>query len=77
MMSEDQRRNIIRRVIHTDLARAIELLPGVLCPRERRSQASLIADIWSRKNLNMAWNTVSRSNLSASDKQILFNELWG
>jgi len=77
MMSEEQRVTAIRHMAPTDLARAIELLSGVLCPRERRSLATLIATIWSRKNINMAWNAVSRSNLSASDKQIMFNELWG
>ena len=77
MMSEEQRVTAIRRMAPTDLARAIELLPGVLCPRERRSLATLIACIWSRKNINMAWNAIARSNLSASDKQIMFNELWG
>jgi len=39
--------------------------------------ASLIASIWSRKNINMAWNAVSRSSLNAAEKQLMFNELWG
>jgi hypothetical protein len=77
MMSEEQRVTAIRHMAPTDLARAIELLPGVLCPRERRSLATLIASIWSRKNINMAWNAVSRSRLDAQIKQIMFNELWG
>ena len=77
MMSEEQRVTAIRHMAPTDLARAIELLPGVLCPRERRSLASLIASIWSRNNLNTAWNAVSRSRLDAQIKQITFNELWG
>jgi len=77
MMSEVQRVTAIRRMAPTDLAQAIELLSGVLCPRERRSLATLIASIWSRKNINMAWNAVSRSRLDAQIKQIMFNELWG
>ena len=77
MMSEEQRVTAIRHMAPTDLARAIELLSGVLCPRERRSLASLIASIWSRNNLNTAWNAVSRSRLDAQIKQITFNELWG
>jgi hypothetical protein len=77
MMSEEQRVTAIRHMAPTDLARAIELLSGVLCPRERSSLATLIASIWSRKNINMAWNAVSRSRLDAQIKQIMFNELWG
>ena len=38
---------------------------------------SLIASIWSRKNINMAWNAVARSRLDAQIKQIIFNELRG
>ena len=30
----------------------------------------------SFKNSNTAWNSVSRSTLSAADKQMMFNELW-
>ena len=41
------------------------------------SLTSLIASIWSRKNINMAWNAVARSALSATEKQLMFNELWG
>lgn len=76
MMSEEQRVNAIRQMAHTDVVRAIELLSGVMCPRERRSLASFIAVVWSRKDINSAWNAVSSSKLSASEKQTLFNELW-
>jgi hypothetical protein len=76
MMSEEQRVNAIRQMAHTDVVRAIELLSGVMCPRERRSLASFIAGVWSRKDINTAWNAVSSSKLSASEKQTLFNELW-
>ena len=76
MMSEEQRVNAIRQMAQTDVVRAIELLSGVVCPRERHSLASFIAGVWSRKDINTAWNAVSSSNLSASEKQTLFNELW-
>jgi hypothetical protein len=76
MINEEQPVDAIRRMAPSDLGKAIELLPGVLCPRERRSLASLVAGIWSRRNINMAWKAVSRSNLSAADKRVMFNELW-
>lgn len=58
-------------------ARALELLPLISCDLERRSLASLIAQSWARQDINTAWNTVARSKLSAADKQMMFNELWG
>jgi hypothetical protein len=76
MMSEEQRVNAIRQMAQTDVVGAIELLSGVMCPRERRSLASFIAGVWARKDINTAWSAVSSSKLSASEKQTLFNELW-
>jgi hypothetical protein len=42
----------------------------------RRRLASLIAHAWKLQDINIAWNSVSRSSLSSTDKQIMFNELW-
>ncbi len=39
--------------------------------------AALIARSWSRTDINAAWNAVARSSLSAPEKQLMFNELWG
>lgn len=58
-------------------ARALELLPKIPCDDERRTLASSIAYIWSREDINTAWNTVACSKLNAADKQLMFNELWG
>ena len=39
--------------------------------------ATLIAQNWARQDINTAWNAVARSPLSATEKQLMFNELWG
>jgi hypothetical protein len=37
----------------------------------------LIAQSWARTDINAAWKAVSQSKLSITEKQIMFNELWG
>ena len=39
--------------------------------------ANLIAQSWARQDINAAWNAVSRSPLNGTEKQLMFNELWG
>jgi hypothetical protein len=39
--------------------------------------ASLIAQSRARQDINTAWNAVARSPLNATEKQLMFNELWG
>jgi hypothetical protein len=39
--------------------------------------ATLIAQSWARQDINTAWNAVLRSPLSPTEKQLMFNELWG
>ena len=39
--------------------------------------AALIAQGWTRQDINAAWNAVSHSPLNATEKQLMFNELWG
>jgi hypothetical protein len=39
--------------------------------------AALIAQSWARQDINAAWNAVARSPLSAAEKQLMLNELWG
>jgi hypothetical protein len=58
-------------------ALALSKLPSIACPDTRRTLASLIAQIWARQDINAAWNAVSRSPLNATEKQLMFNELWG
>lgn len=43
----------------------------------RSKFAALIAQSWTKQDINAAWNAVSRSPLNATEKQIMFNELWG
>lgn len=33
--------------------------------------------IWARQDISAAWTAVARSPLNATEKQLLFNELWG
>ncbi len=56
---------------------ALARLPLVECSETRMKLAVLIAQSWARQDINTAWNAVDRSALSATDKQIMFNELWG
>jgi hypothetical protein len=52
-------------------------LSRLTCHETRRKLAVLIAQSWARQDINAAWNAVARSSLSASEKQLMFNELWG
>jgi hypothetical protein len=53
-------------------ATALALLAGIQNDEQRRS----LAASWKYADINTAWNAVSCSNLSAADKQVMFNELW-
>ena len=44
---------------------------------KKREIGVLIAQIWARADINAAWKAVSQSKLSITDKQIMFNALWG
>jgi hypothetical protein len=67
----------IYRHLPDDPASALALLPAIPCENKRLKLAILIAQIWARQDITTAWNAVSRSPLSAAEKQLLFNELWG
>jgi hypothetical protein len=69
-------RMIQRHLPHAP-GRALDLLPQVPCRHTRHRLAGLIASAWSRSDINQAWSAVSASSLPATDKQVLFNELWG
>ena len=58
-------------------AKALQLLPDVPCSKTRLKLAVLIAQSWPKQDINTAWNAVSRSPLNATEKQLMFNELWG
>lgn len=57
--------------------RAFQMLADIRCAGTRRKLSRLIAQSWARTDINAAWSAVSRSSLSAADKQMMFNELWG
>jgi len=60
-----------------DPASALALLPAIPCENTRLKMAILIAHSWARQDITTAWNAVSRSSLNATEKQMMFNELWG
>ena len=68
--------NAIKRFLPHSPERAFAWLPHIPCADKRRSLAATIAQVWSRQDINAAWNAVSRSGLNAADKQVMFNELW-
>jgi hypothetical protein len=53
--------------------RIMTLLPDT---SERQHLGILIARCWARQDITAAWNAVARSPLSATEKQLIFNELW-
>jgi len=67
---------IILRHLHHAPALALELFPTLPCPETRRRLTPLIANAWKLQDINTSWNSLSRSNLSAADKQVMFNEHW-
>ena len=56
---------------------AFARLPQIECTETRMRLAYLIAQCWARQDINAAWNAVSHSPLNATEKQLMFNELWG
>jgi hypothetical protein len=44
---------------------------------DKNKTGTLIAQNWSRTDIATALNAVARSNLSATERQVMFNELWG
>jgi hypothetical protein len=60
-----------------DPASALALLPCIPCENKRMKMANLIAQCWARQDINTAWNAVVRSSLSATEKQLMSNEVWG
>ena len=56
---------------------AFALLPAISSSTIRNQVAVLIAHSWARQDINAAWNAVARSPLNATEKQLMFNELWG
>jgi hypothetical protein len=56
---------------------AFALLPAIKCSTIRNQLASQIARCWARQDITAGWNAVARSPLNATEKQLMFNELWG
>jgi hypothetical protein len=67
----------IYRHLPDNPAAALALLPCLPCENKRMKMATLIAQSWARQDINTAWNAVLRSPLSPTEKQLMFNELWG
>jgi len=67
----------IYRHLTDEPAAALALLPCLPCENKRMKMATLIAQSWARQDINTAWNAAVRSPLSATEKQLMFNELWG
>jgi hypothetical protein len=67
----------IREHLYHSPEAAFALLPSISCSTSRNQLAVLIARCWARQDINAAWNAVSRSPLNATEKQLMFNELWG
>jgi len=60
-----------------NLLESLELLTRIPCPVRRKAAIASFSHNWARQDINAAWNAVARSSLSAPEKQLMFNELWG
>ena len=56
---------------------ALARLPQVQCTEAHMKLATRIAQSWPRTDIIADWNAVARSPLNATEKQLMFNELWG
>ncbi len=71
-----QAQNVIR-FLPARPQEALARLPQIECTEIRMKLANLVAQCWARQDINTAWNAVARSPLNATEKQLMFNELWG
>ncbi len=76
-MNDPKAEQAIYRHLPNAPASALALLPSIPCENKRMKMAALIAQSWARQDINTAWNAVARSPLNATEKQLMFNELWG
>lgn len=67
----------LRQIATLPIPEAIQLLERVGKDTERHQLASSLGYVWSVRDINLAWNSVTRSGLDAVSKQILYNSLWG
>ena len=67
----------VTRFLPTRPHEALAHILQVECIETRMKLANLIAQSWARQDINAAWNAVSRSPLNGTEKQLMFNELWG
>jgi hypothetical protein len=58
-------------------AKALQLLGQLPELPQKQTLALAIAHSWARQDINAAWSAVAHSSMSASEKQFMFNELWG
>ncbi len=66
----------IHRLLPQNPEHAFALLPRIPCDHQRQLLAGVIAQVWSRKDITTAWDTVASSCLSAAGKQMFLNALW-
>lgn len=65
------------QIMRLSPASALIKLAEVPSQDQRCSMARTLAAAWRQIDINTAWNAVTRSPLSAAEKQPMFNELWG
>lgn len=70
-------RNLTSRLVCRRFCKWLSSLSRLTCHEARRKLAILIAQSWVRQDIKTVWNAVARSSLSAIEKQLMFNELWG
>ena len=67
----------LRQIATLPIPEAIQMLERVTKDTERHQLATSLGFVWSARDINLAWNSVTRSALDAATKQILYNTLWG
>lgn len=74
---EKEAQEAIQQSLSSNPGQAFARLPCISCPHTRSRLGLLIVRSWARQDINAAWSAVARSPLHGTEKQILFNELWG
>lgn len=75
--SQEQILDFIQQGLSQEPAKALQLLCQLSDIPQKQRLALAMAQSWARQDINAAWNAVLQSTLSASEKQLMFNELWG
>lgn len=68
---------LLQQIGSMPIPEAIQMLERITQDTKRHRLADSLGFVWSVRDINLAWNSVTHSALDAVTKQILYNTLWG